>query len=94
MSEFVVNKSLTLNGEEGVRILWRKVNGPVPLALDDPDGESTLTITDKNGDLILKRGFLDGGGLAEIVKQAIEGKMLVTDILTIEEAKDLLPKEV
>ena len=93
MSEFVVNKNLTLNGEKGVRILWRKVNGPIPEALEAPDSESTLTIEDKNGDQILKRGFLDDGGLAEIVKQAIEGKLLETDILTNEDMENLLPKE-
>ncbi len=68
------------------------MNGPIPEALRAPDEESTLTITDKNGDQILKRGFLDDGGLAEIVKQAIKGKLLETDILTIEEARELLPE--
>ncbi len=93
MSESIVNPALVLNGEHGVRILWRKTNGPIPEALQAPDGESTSTFTDKNGDQILKRGFLDDGGLAEIVKQAIGGKILETDILTIKEAIELLPKD-
>lgn len=91
MTRMVTNNELTLNGERGVRIRWRKVNGPIPTALQAEDGVSTGTVVDKNGDQLLKRGFLDDAGLAEIVKQAAGGKIRESDILTIEQMIDLLP---
>ncbi len=91
MTQMVINDELTLNGEKGVRIRWRKVNGDVPVPLQAPDGASTLTVTDKNGDQILKRGYLDDVGLKEIVRQAAGGKIRESDILTVDEMIALLP---